>query len=639
MEKISTKNKIIKFISTLLIISIITPTILFSRPKQAEADPGGVPIFDSILESAAGVTATETTIDTGYTIKKWAEYIGQQLLKMIAKQLLAKMTQATINWINSDFHGAPLFLENPDSFFGDIVKSELKNVVNTFGFDRLTFPFGKQFALNTINSYKRQLSGNMGYTLRGVMNSAQAENYRNNFNVGGWNGFLINTQYPQNNYLGSQMQMNDYLARQIQGASQNAAQKVQSALQQGMGFLSPQTCPSNPSYNNGVNEFQKPSFQYSAPNTCDDQPMEDDEYNACQDAWTTGRNAAKASWATTNTCPGGLVNTTPGSVAASQIFTAVGTPFLQTALDGAIGNSLAAIFDALLTHFLNKGLNALSSVVRGTPPADNWSYNGNTLDGNTTTAGALTIPQNVSVTVGKTTSTTISGGKGSYSIQSPSNASIAIATIDMSSSSGAKLTIIGVAPGTTSIVIQDSSNPAQTVTVTITVNAVGAIVVIPANISTTADANNQVMATISGGAEPYSIQTGPNQTIAIAILSSPNLIVTGITNGSTFIDLKDSSTPAKTVRVNILVGPNVLTITPPNISVNVGQETNLSISNGTMPYIVTSQQNITMAYAEIRPTTPTFLTVTGYAPGTSTVTITDSSSPAKTGTINITTVP
>ncbi|MFA6257619.1 MAG: hypothetical protein WC671_01240 [Candidatus Paceibacterota bacterium] len=558
MKKNSTKNKTIKFISILLIISIITPAVLFSRPKQTEAvapAPGpGVPVMDFLSES--------------FDIKNWAEYIGNQLLKMAAKRILAKMTQATINWINSDFHGSPLFLENPDSFFRDIAKSELKNVVNTFGYDSLLYPFGKQFALSAINSYKSKLSDNMGYTLSKVMNSAQAENYRNNFNAGGWNGFLINTQYPQNNYLGSQMQMTDVLARGLQNTTQNAAQKTQSLLQQGMGFLSPQTCPSNPKYNNGINEFNRPSFQnpiaFNPPvvreggldsegNNLPTNPEDQQAYDDYVHDYYANEAGAKATWALTNACPGGLKNTTPGSVAANQIFTAVGTPFLQTALDGAIGNSLASIFDALLNHFLDKGLNALSGAVSGTPPVDNWSYNGTTLDGSTPTIGSLNIPNNVSVYVGQTTSTTISGGSGNYDIQFQTDTfSIATAIINTSSSSGNKLTITGIAPGTTSIVVQDSSNPTQNVTITITVSAIGAIMVTPANIFTTA--GGQVIASMSGGVEPYAIQTGLNESTAIAILSGTNLIVSGVTDGVTSVVIKDSSSPAKNVIVPITVG-------------------------------------------------------------------------------------
>jgi hypothetical protein len=685
-----------KIISALLIISIILPSVvLFSIPKQANAlfgiedtvEPG--PVWTGLLISqgaslnttavATTTTATATTTmapstltNTATTVKNWLQLLAEQALRAVERQLLAKMTQATINWINSDFHGSPLFLENPESFFGDIAKSELKNVVNTFGYDPRTFPFGKQFVLNAINGYKSQLADNMGYTLSKVMTEAEAENYRNNFNAGGWNGFLINTQYPQNNYLGSQMQMTDYLAQKLQGTTQNAAQKVQSLLQQGMGFLSPQMCPSsvNPDYNNGINEWQKPSFQFNeeynppdvnwttdASGTMVIDPAQEQVYNDYQASYNAKKAAAEAEWAKKNNCidqktgKSALVNTTPGSVAANQIFEALNVPIKEKTLTAAIGkdvmDSMGAIIDALLGHFIDKGLNALSDVVSGTPPVDNWSYNGITLEtgeesntGNTT--GTLNIPQNVSVTVGKTTSTIISGGSGIYSIQPQSSTSlaIAVATIDISGSLP-KLTITaGTTPGTTTIVIQDSSIPTQTITVTITVSAVGAIVVIPANISATTD-GDEVIAVISGGVEPYSIKTSPNKKIAIAILSGTNLIVSSLTtSGTTFVDIKDSSSPTKTVRVNIIVSPTVLTITPPDISVKVGEvNSNLSISNGIAPYIITYQQDITIVNAEILTATPSNLTITGRALGTSTVTIKDSSNPAKTASVNITVAP
>lgn len=386
------KNKIKKLISGLLIILIILPTILFSSPKKANAiwisgiDPAAV--GPNIAQTGTGAAnAASNAASLALKIKDVAIEVGKQLLKAVAKRVLAEMTKSTVNWINSGFHGSPLFLENSDSFFQDIAKSELKNVVDTFGYDSLTYPFGKQFALNAINSYKNQLSDNMGYTLSKVMTSTEANNYRNNFNVGGWNGFLINTQYPQNNYLGSQMQMTDYLASKLQGTSQNAAQRTTSLLQQGMGFLSPQMCPPeiNKDYNNGLNEFQRPSFQYDAENVCDDSEMSDEDYNACQESLIANREEAKAEWEKKNNCinpttgKSALVNTTPGSVVSNQVTKALGMSFDQTALDGALGNSLSMIFDALLNHFLDKGLNALSSTVNPKPVEDDWSYNGQTL--------------------------------------------------------------------------------------------------------------------------------------------------------------------------------------------------------------------------------------------------------------------
>ena len=659
------KNKTIKFISTLLIISIILPSVLFSVPKKTNAILGvldtnvaDVATFEIALmatDIAANTTliAGNTTTETLTTLKEWAVYIGKELLKAVAKRILAEMTQATVNWINSDFHGAPLFLENPQSFFTDIAKSELKTIVSLYGYDALRYPFGKDFALNAINSYKSQLADNAAYTLSNVMNSSEAARYRNDFNYGGWDGFLINTQYPQNNYIGFQMKATEDLAIRIQNTFNSSAEKVQKDLQQGMGFLSPQKCPSNPEYDKVMaNAWQRPSFQYDVPPPDPDSAIGSDAqyaaYNAAMDKWDADKNKTKEKWAKTNTCPGGLVNTTPGSVAGNQVMKALGSSFDQTVMDGAMGNSLSAIFDALLGHFLDKGLNALSETINPAPPVDNWSYNGNTLSGGTNTTGntntgenALKIPQNVSITVGKTTSTVISGGSGYYSIQPQSNTSkaIAVAVVDMSSSSGPNLKITaGATPGTTSITVQDSSTPIQTVTVTITVNAIGALAVSPANISIM-DNREPSIATISGGKEPYYIQTNSNESFAITVLSGSSLIVSGVTKGATYLIIKDSSTPVKTVRVPITInGPGDLVITPQNISVKIGEVSTIPISEGSTPYVVTSQQDTRVATGEILPTTPDMLIITGRSAGTTFILVRDSSNPFKTANVTVTVI-
>jgi len=640
-----------KLISCLIIFTILTPAVFVSfQSKQAEAqvDPTSVPVADRIAQTFLSTITGSTTSNTTLHFKDYAIEIGKQLLKVAAKRILAKMTQATINWINSGFHGSPLFLENPESFFKDIAKSEIRNLVDLIGYDTFRFPFGKQVALQVIDSYKRQLADNAQYSLSKVINDPDLlVRYRNDFNVGGWNGFLINTQYPQNNYLGFNMIIQQNLASRLEGTLMSPAQKVKDALQQGMGFLSPQMCPPdvNPNYNNGTNEFLKPSFKFDdkawgAANPEEsfiDQRGEIDQ-GAYNQKYASDKAAAQANWAKVNTCPGGLVSTTPGSVAANQIFGALNTPFLQTALDGAIGNSIAAIFDALLNKLLDTGLNALSSTVNQAPSInDNWSYDGNTLSGGTTTSGtaALNIPQNVSVNVREVASTAISGGTAPYSIKTQPNGVVATAQVSYSSS-GAILTVTGIARGVTAVEIQDSSFPMpKTVTVQIAVNAIGDLASNPANISI--GINSPFVATISGGQEPYFIKILPNESFAIAVLSGANLIVTGTARGTTYTVIEDSSSPAKkTVTVPITTnGPEDLVIQQ-SVSVNVGQVTNLSISGGVVPYIVTNQQDVGIATAQIYPATPNILTITGIASGQTSVLVRDSSNPFKIYTVLIT---
>jgi hypothetical protein len=278
----------------------------------------------------------------------------------------------------------------------------------------------------------------------------------------------------------------------------------------------------------------------------------------------------ESDWAATNTCPGGLVATTPGAVVANQIFSATNTPFLQTALDGALGNSIAAIFDALVNKLASDGLTSLKNRVNPSSTTDNWSYEGNTLSG---------------------------GYTGGY------NASIWNGNVTTS---------------TTGPLLVNSQNPQSIV----------------------ADINTTTVATIKGGAEPYSILTGSNEVVAIATISSTGLIITGVGKGETYLVIQDSSSTRKTARVNIkVVGPDDLKFDPQNVSVNIDQATSTIIEGGTKPYFVESvaDENVAKIPADQRmQISDSTLMITGVAAGQTIIIIKDSSNPSKFGRINIT---
>ncbi|MFA6077126.1 MAG: hypothetical protein WC735_03585 [Candidatus Paceibacterota bacterium] len=646
------KDKTTKLISASLIVSMLLPAVLLLNPKQAEAAlPIGVPVNDVVAQATLLDIAGNTTISSATDTKSWAQKLLELLLMVAAKRFLAQMTQATVNWINSGFHGAPLFIENPGSFFKDISKSELRSLIDMIGYDTLRFPFGKDIALQVIASYKSQLETNAQYTLSKVIYDPDLlVRYRNDFNIGGWNGFLINTQYPQNNYLGFNMIIQQNLASRLEGTLMAPAQQVKDILQQGMGFLSPQTCPSNPKYNNGTNEFLKPSFkstvEYVPPS-----PEPADTYlerdRAARAAYQNNKNVEKAKYMEENTCPGGLVSTTPGSVAANQIFNALDTPRESTTLAGALGNSVvdsvAAIFDALIGKLFSTGLNALSSTINPEPSVDNWSYNGQTLDGgynyNTTTAGTLNIPQNVSVRVGESTSTAISGGTAPYVIINKTQPYLLEpkldATVTNAQITGATLRVTGVGSGQTVAMIRDSSFPNKIVRVKITVNAVGALAAFPASIST--GINEPTTAIINGGEGPYFVRIEPDNSIAVANFADGNLIITGLKKGDTFIEIEDSSSGTKkTVRIPIVInGPEDLVIQQ-NVLANVGEEVSIPISGGMAPYAVTNQQDVRVANAQILPATPNTLTINGILKGQTEIRVEDSSTPKKAVIVSVT---
>lgn len=403
------KNKTTKqVILSLVLISMLASFVLFSSPKKADAAWWSTWLTDISSGATAGSTAVgtaSTVTNTGISIKKVAQEITRQVFMTVARRFLQELTKSTVNWINTGNFGNPLFVENPKSFFGDIAKYEIRTMVDTFGYDPVRFPYGKSFALNVINSYKRTLEENAQYSLStAIRDPVLLNSYRNNFNVGSWNGFLVNSQFPQNNYLGFTMLATNNLAQKLSGTAQTNAEKVQTALSQGMGFLSPMTCPSNPAYNTLKNQFQRPSYKpvpYDggpAPVCVDDNNRDDagncaeeteESYFARQNAyaeWALKNNMQKIAWDNANTCPNGLVSTTPGSVVASQITNAMGSQFRQSELAAAMGNSISAVLDAFINKFIGSGLNSLATKVSPKQAPDTWDYYGNTL-GSSPTGG------------------------------------------------------------------------------------------------------------------------------------------------------------------------------------------------------------------------------------------------------------
>jgi hypothetical protein len=132
-------------------------------------------------------------------------------------------------------------------------------------------------------------------------------------------------------------------------------------------------------------------------------------------------------------------------------------------------------------------------------------------------------------------------------LQTGPNATVATAQI-----SGSTITVTGVAPGQTSVVIKDSSSPAGTVSVPISINLTltdPALLVSSSNVSVRSGSLSSV--TISGGTGPYDIAVQPDSTIATAQISGNTLMVTGVAGGTTSVTLEDSFLPQQNITVNI----------------------------------------------------------------------------------------
>jgi hypothetical protein len=79
---------------------------------------------------------------------------------------------------------------------------------------------------------------------------------------------------------------------------------------------------------------------------------------------------------------------TPGKVVSDQIGLALGSKYRQAELGQALGNSVSAIFDALLNKLVDEGLSALGDATGLAPQQDNFNYLGYTLGTNNTTTNS-----------------------------------------------------------------------------------------------------------------------------------------------------------------------------------------------------------------------------------------------------------
>ena len=407
-------QKIQKFISGVLVVLILVPSLLIiPPPPKAEAqftDPVAA-IWNAIKASYLWVDKTANVQQTGLSLKQWAVEVFRQTLKAIARRALAEMTRSTVKWINEGFHGAPLFLENPKSFFKDIGKFKIKNLVSTLGYDSRKYPFSKDYFLDVIQDYKKTFANNAQYSLsRAVSDPTLLRRYRENFGEGGWMGFMLHTQFPQNNVIGSRMTLTEIL----NGQAEEEVGEIDKLLLQGQGFLSPQTCPSNPNYPKTTNPYNPPSFTKTPFNppavplipvplvpgavgggvTYIPDPVAQSQYDQYVFNWELTNQVNADNFNATYTCPGGLKNTTPGAVVASSIITSMNNPKEQASLNAAFGNSMAAIFDALLNNFMNKGLTALSNHINPSQ-TDNFDYYGATFSGTNDPGWAATPDQEI----------------------------------------------------------------------------------------------------------------------------------------------------------------------------------------------------------------------------------------------------
>lgn len=198
---------------------------------------GKVPISSTAIEgSTAG---SQTKAEESIRLQR-----KQECFKKVARKVLTKMTEKTVNWALTGFKGEPFFVKDQGSFLSSIEDEITIKKINelkacTEGGD---CPYGRELAKSLITIEKNKtLTDADKFTLDKVNPNWRefTKGESNSFSTGGgWKTFLAYTQNPKNNPLGN------FISTSIELNEKKTQEttKIQNELNQNQGFLSLKKC-------------------------------------------------------------------------------------------------------------------------------------------------------------------------------------------------------------------------------------------------------------------------------------------------------------------------------------------------------------------------------------------------------------
>ena len=229
-----------------------------------------------------------------------------------------------------------------------------------------------------------------------------------------------------------------------------------------------------------------------------------------------------------------------------------------------------------------------------------------------------TAPSAITLGTGTISSTfTIGGGSQMYSASS-ANTSVAYASL-----SGNTFIITGVASGSTSINITDTNGTSVTIGVTVTGSNSSALFT-TAPTAVTLSVSGSASYSINGGTGPYTAVSS-NSAVLSSVVTGTTFQLTGNASGTATVTIKDSTgaaLPVITVTVSGGSSNAMYTTAPSAVQISIGSANapQYQIYGGVPNYTVVSSST---SVATVALSGNTF-TVTGVAPGTANIVITDS---------------
>ncbi len=261
-------------------------------------------------------------------------------------------------------------------------------------------------------------------------------------------------------------------------------------------------------------------------------------------------------------------------------------------------------------------------------PTQTWPYG-------STSGGTLTFSQNnITLTPGQSTSVTVYGGNGSYSITNNSNTAAVSITL-----SGSTITVNGVVAGSASITVCDQASHCSTLSVTVGSGTSSGSLSF-SQMSPSVAIGQSVTVNVSGGSAYY-VSSNSNPSIALPSMNDNVVTISGIGNGTATITICSLTNDCGTITANVgsssgtsgTSGTNpAVTFSTTNPTIAVGQNVTVTIS-GSSGYFVSSNSNSNVVQANM---SGNVLTLSGTNPGTSSVSVCASSGGCNTLTVTVT---
>ena len=240
-------------------------------------------------------------------------------------------------------------------------------------------------------------------------------------------------------------------------------------------------------------------------------------------------------------------------------------------------------------------------------------------------ASPLSFSQNnFSVSVGQSTTLTVSGGSGSYSINNNTNVSGATAVL-----SGSTITVTGVAAGTTNVAVCDTNGSCGTLYITIGSTS-GSVYF--SNSNPSISVGSTLTLTVYGGSGYY--VTGNSNTSAVSqYISGSSLTLTGLAAGNSTITVCSSANGCGYTYVTVgSASSNQVAFGVTNPSIAAGSSISVSLSGGSN-YYISSNTNTNIATASVSGST---LTLYGMSAGSDSVVVCPSSGSCNTLYVTVT---